>query len=37
VTWDGTDSAGRRVPAGVFIYSLETRTRLIGRRLTLVR
>jgi hypothetical protein len=37
VTWDGTDSAGRRVPAGVFIYSLETRTRLMGRRLTLVR
>ncbi|MGQ0722612.1 MAG: FlgD immunoglobulin-like domain containing protein [Candidatus Eiseniibacteriota bacterium] len=37
MAWDGTDSAGRRVPAGVFIYALETRTRLIGRRLTLLR
>ncbi|MEM6784489.1 MAG: ASPIC/UnbV domain-containing protein, partial [Bacteroidota bacterium] len=37
VTWDGTDAAGQRLGAGVYLYRLETGSGTTTKRLTLVR
>jgi hypothetical protein len=37
VGWDGRDSAGRRVAAGVYFYRLETGEDLLSRKLVLLR
>jgi hypothetical protein len=36
VAWDGRDDAGRIVPAGVYVYSLTTRSAHETRRLTVL-
>ncbi|MEO1077379.1 MAG: FG-GAP-like repeat-containing protein, partial [Bacteroidota bacterium] len=37
VTWNGTDAAGQRLGAGVYLYRLETGSGTTTKRLTLVR
>ncbi|MEM8602000.1 MAG: FlgD immunoglobulin-like domain containing protein, partial [Bacteroidota bacterium] len=37
VTWNGTDAAGQRLGAGVYLYRLETGRATTTKRLTLVR
>lgn len=37
VTWDGRDAAGRRLPAGVYLVTLEAGGRSVSTRVSLVR
>ncbi len=37
VVWDGTDTAGQRVPAGLYLIRLDTREETISRRILRVR
>jgi hypothetical protein len=37
VLWDGTDSEGRVVAPGVYVYRLETRERTLSRKMALMR
>ena len=37
VVWDGKDAVGRDVSSGVYLYRLVTPSRMITRRMTLVR
>jgi flagellar hook assembly protein FlgD len=37
VMWDGRDAAGRRVPAGVYLVTLEAGGRSVSSRVSLVK
>jgi hypothetical protein len=37
VSWDGRDSNGRPVPAGIYVYKLSTRSQTLSRRMMITR